>query len=133
MPVVPALRLVEMPVALTGRTDHSTMRNASPASSMADHETRRCAVCGAHHPVFGFGPPLSQKGTTIWACGAHRHEVDHQLTATGHFDPTRVAHAASDDAAARGSSSRKPAPPEATSKTCTALRGARDSRQESLL
>lgn len=53
-------------------------------AGLAEHEARRCAVCGCRHPSFGFGPPLYSTGT-IWACGTHRTEVERQLRDTGSF------------------------------------------------
>ena len=45
-----------------------------------DFEARRCHVCGCRFPAFGFGPPLTRKDQTVWACLAHRTEVQHTLT-----------------------------------------------------
>jgi hypothetical protein len=50
----------------------------------AEYEARRCAVCDGRYPPFGFGP-LDSKRTTLWACAAHRQEVDRQLH--GHEHP----------------------------------------------
>ncbi len=49
---------------------------ASPPDAMREYEARRCHVCQARHPAFGFGPPLTRPGMVLWACGAHRAEVD---------------------------------------------------------
>ena len=43
-------------------------------------EARRCHVCGCRFPAFGFGPPLTRKDQTVWACLAHRTEVERALT-----------------------------------------------------
>ena len=47
--------------------------------SRAEYETRRCAICGAKYPCFGFGPPMTRPGVTIWACGRDRGEVEKRL------------------------------------------------------
>lgn len=52
---------------------------ASPSDTMREYEARRCRVCRGRHPVFGFGPPLTRPGMDLWACGAHRAELDHRL------------------------------------------------------
>ena len=52
--------------------------NAAPGS-VEEYERRRCAVCGAKYPPFGFGPPLTRPGIMLWACGEHRKELDRQL------------------------------------------------------
>lgn len=49
-------------------------RRAAAEASLAEINARRCAVCGCQGPAFGFGPPLVP--TQIWACRAHRMEVD---------------------------------------------------------
>jgi hypothetical protein len=46
-----------------------------------DYEARRCAICGAKYPAFGFGSPLTRPGVMLWACGAHRTELDNRLSA----------------------------------------------------
>lgn len=43
-------------------------------------EARRCCVCGCRFPAFGFGPPLTRMDQAVWACLAHRTEVDRTLT-----------------------------------------------------
>jgi len=53
---------------------------ASPPDAMREYEARRCHVCQARHPAFGFGPPLTRPGMALWACSTHRAEVDHMLT-----------------------------------------------------
>ena len=45
-----------------------------------DFEARRCHVCDRRFPAFGFGPPLTRKDQTVWACLAHRTEVERTLT-----------------------------------------------------
>ena len=47
---------------------------------LREYEARRCHVCQARHPSFGFGPPLTRKGHTLWACGTHRDEVHGMLS-----------------------------------------------------
>jgi hypothetical protein len=48
--------------------------------SLDEYEARRCHVCGARYPSFGFGPPLTRMGVVIWACSAHRDEVNRRLS-----------------------------------------------------
>ena len=85
MPVVRALRVVEMQLTTAviheERDDEITAPGDAHANpDVAEYEARRCAVCGGRYPPFGFGP-LASKGTTLWACAAHRQEVDRQLHA----------------------------------------------------
>lgn len=49
-------------------------RRAAAEAYLAEVDGRRCAVCGCQGPAFGFGPPLVP--AQIWACRAHRLEVD---------------------------------------------------------
>jgi hypothetical protein len=51
-----------------------------PLGSLAEYEARRCAICGAKYPSFGFVPPMTRPGLTIWACFAHWKDVESQLT-----------------------------------------------------
>jgi len=51
-----------------------------PNEAVRDYEARRCHVCGARYPAFGFGPPLTRTAQTVWACGAHRADVDRRLS-----------------------------------------------------
>jgi len=51
-----------------------------PLGSIGEYEARRCAICGAKYPSFGFGPPMTRPGLTIWACFAHWKDVERQLT-----------------------------------------------------
>ena len=46
-----------------------------------EFNARCCVVCNGPNAFFGFAPPLTSNGATVWACGAHRVEVDRQLTA----------------------------------------------------
>lgn len=62
------------------------MRESSPPGTarrvpgtIAEYEQRRCAICGTRYPTFGFGPPLTRSGTTLWACGPHRLELEAQF------------------------------------------------------
>ena len=41
---------------------------------------RRCHVCDCRFPSFGFGPPMTRKNQSLWACLAHRAEVERVLT-----------------------------------------------------
>jgi hypothetical protein len=52
----------------------------SPNEAMREYEARRCRICGARYPAFGFGPPLTRTAQTVWACSAHRAEVDCMLS-----------------------------------------------------
>ena len=45
-----------------------------------DFEARRCHVCDCRFPAFGFGPPMTRKDQIVWACLAHRTEVERTLT-----------------------------------------------------
>jgi hypothetical protein len=54
------------------------VRAKTPQGALiAEVEARRCEICGGHNAWFGFGPPLTRK--TVWACGAHRKELDQRL------------------------------------------------------
>ena len=44
-----------------------------------DFEARRCHICGCRFPAFGFGPSLTRKDQTVWACFAHRAAAQHTL------------------------------------------------------
>ena len=61
-------------------------RDGSPA--MRDYDARRCYICGRPHPPFGFGPPLRKPDQVLWACGAHREEVERLVRGT---ETTRTA------------------------------------------
>jgi hypothetical protein len=53
---------------------------------------RRCHVCGAPFPAFGFGPPLTREGEYFWACGEHRATVERMLAPPeppGESDPSQ--------------------------------------------
>jgi hypothetical protein len=63
-----------------------------PSKTMREYETRRCHVCQGRYPPFGFGPPLTRPGQTIWACVTHRADIDRMLTprqatTVGHAQP----------------------------------------------
>jgi hypothetical protein len=58
----------------------SEARYVNVAGSVQEHDARRCHICGAKFPPFGFGPPLTRTGITFWACGAHRLDIERQLT-----------------------------------------------------
>ena len=86
MPVLPALRLVEMqlnrPGPATPPEDWDppgppSMREPSPAARAVD--ARCCQACGGKRAHFGFGPPLTPKRQEQWACFAHRAEVEQAL------------------------------------------------------
>ena len=57
----------------------NTALTANPV--LDEYEARRCAICGAKYPAFGFGSPLTRPGVVLWACGAHRAELDYRLSA----------------------------------------------------
>lgn len=65
--------------AVTLRHDREFPGLASPSDAVLEYEARRCHVCRARHPSFGFGPPLTRAGHVLWACGAHRAAVDSVL------------------------------------------------------
>ncbi len=50
-------------------------------TAMREYEARCCHVCQCRHPPFGFGPPLT-RGETLWACVAHRAEVEALIHST---------------------------------------------------
>ena len=84
LPRLRSLRLVKM--QLTARLpDDAEHEATSAANSNRQHplpqesDTRRCFLCGARDPAFGFGPPLTRNGGEFWACRAHRAEVDQML------------------------------------------------------
>ena len=60
--------------------NNSETRDASVPGSVQEYNARRCHICGVKFPLFGFGPKLTRTGTTLWACSAHRFEVERQLT-----------------------------------------------------
>ncbi len=63
-------------------SDNSAPTPAAPALSDLQ-ETHRCHICGAPNAVFGFGPPLTQRGRDLWACNlAHRDRINRMLTLT---------------------------------------------------
>lgn len=81
-----ALRLVEVQLSTPlapfadDRWEQEQPVAPAPNDTVRDHDTRRCHVCQTRHPPFGFGPPLTRPGVVIWACAAHRVEVDRMLT-----------------------------------------------------
>jgi hypothetical protein len=58
----------------------SKSRDANMPEAVQKHDARRCHICGAKVSPFGFGPPLTRTGVDLWACSAHRLEVERQLT-----------------------------------------------------
>ncbi|SPE35600.1 hypothetical protein SBBP1_870002 [Burkholderiales bacterium] len=82
----PAQPVVEVQTNITAREQSSSEWNSSEAwyvnvaGSVQEHDARRCHICGAKFPPFGFGPPLTRPGITLWACGAHRVEIERRLT-----------------------------------------------------
>ena len=79
----------ELPLAEAQLTATASMRDEGFGTNAAltgnpvldDYEAHRCAICGAKYPPFGFGSPLTRPGGVLWACGAHRAELDHRLSA----------------------------------------------------
>jgi hypothetical protein len=79
----------ELPLAEAQLTATASMRdegfktNTAPTANpvLDEYEARRCALCGARYPSFGFGSPITRPGVVLWACGAHRAELDHRLSA----------------------------------------------------
>ena len=82
------LPLPELPLAETQLTATASMREEGFKTNTAltaipvldEYEARRCAICGAKYPAFGFGSPLTRPGVVLWACSAHRVELDHRLS-----------------------------------------------------
>ena len=62
------------------RDDAASPGSVSDNPVILDYEARRCHVCQCKYPSFGFGPPLTTKGQTLWACFEHRGVVDRLLT-----------------------------------------------------
>jgi hypothetical protein len=82
-PDLPALWLVALP--LTARPpDLQPSGSLIPAAprnpALDEYESRRCAICGGKYPSFGYGPPLTSRGAMLWACSAHRKDVDKRLS-----------------------------------------------------
>jgi hypothetical protein len=78
------LPLVEAQLtAMASTCDDSPETNATPRANpvVGEYEARRCAICGAKYPSFGFGSPLTRSGVVLWACSVHRMELDHRLSA----------------------------------------------------
>jgi hypothetical protein len=73
------LPLPELPLAEAQLTAMASMRDEGFRTNSAltgnpaldDYEARRCAICGAKYPAFGFGSPLTRPGVVLRACGAH--------------------------------------------------------------
>jgi hypothetical protein len=89
MPVLHALRVVEMQLMwrIAMDADADIDRTASAPTSgtpqsgmMREYEARRCHVCQRRYPPFGFGTPLTKPAHTIWACFAHRGQVEGLLS-----------------------------------------------------
>jgi hypothetical protein len=80
----PELPLAEAQLTATASmSDEGFGTNSAPTANpvLDEYEARRCAVCGANYPPFGFGSPLTRPGVVLWACGAHRAELGHRLSA----------------------------------------------------
>jgi hypothetical protein len=56
-------------------------RHPRTNSVVEEYDARRCQICGVADAPFGFGPPLTRPGATLWACSVHRVDVDGILTA----------------------------------------------------
>ena len=81
------MRLVEMqltakPAPADPWADNEFQARESQSATMREYEARRCHICQCKYPSFGFGPPLTRPGLVLWACGAHREQVDRSLTST---------------------------------------------------
>ena len=81
----PPARLVVQPDVPDGEQgpagwSNSERRDTSVPGSVQEHDARRCFICGAKFAPFGFVPPLTRPGITLWACSAHRVELDRHLT-----------------------------------------------------
>jgi hypothetical protein len=82
---VPPARLVVQPDGPDGEQgpagrSNSERRDTSVPGSVLERDARRCFICGARFAPFGFGPPLTRPGITLWACSAHRVQLDRHLT-----------------------------------------------------
>ena len=83
MPPPPELPLAEAQLTATvSMRDEGFGTNAALTANpvLDEYEARRCAICGAKYPAFGFGSPPTRLGVVLWACSAHRAEVDHRLS-----------------------------------------------------
>ena len=94
MPVLHALRLVEMQLnAEPVDTDTEDVEPPTPQApsqpnkAVAEFDSRRCHLCRAPFPPFGFGPPLSGSRMTVWACRAHQDTLSDMLTTNTHIVP----------------------------------------------
>ena len=69
--------------ATASMRDEDFRTNTAPTANpvLDEYKARRCAICGAKYPPFGFGSPLTRPWVVLWACGAHRAELDHLLSA----------------------------------------------------
>jgi hypothetical protein len=61
------------------RTASAPAPETPQSTVMREYEARRRHICRCRYPSFGFGAPLTQPGHTIWACFAHRSEVEGPL------------------------------------------------------
>lgn len=64
---------------MPGRQATPTADAPRSPDAMLEYGARRCHICQARHPLFGFGPPLTRPGKVLWACSAHREAVDRLL------------------------------------------------------
>jgi hypothetical protein len=62
---------------------HPACDAASSPGSVAEYESRRCVICAAKYPGFGFGPPMTRPDLIIWACFAHWKDVESLLSPSG--------------------------------------------------
>ncbi len=83
---LPAQSVVEVqPNVAAGEQGPAEWNNSEPRQtnvprSVQEHDARRCHICGAKFPPFGFGPPLTRPGIILWTCSAHRVEIERRLT-----------------------------------------------------
>ena len=78
---MPALRLVKVQLKPLPKPDAYSDERADDTKPgmIRDYEARRCHVCQATHPSFGFGPPMTMAGAVLWACAPHRGDVERML------------------------------------------------------
>ena len=66
-----------------GQQPGSQQSELSENPTVREYDARRCHVCRCKHPPFGFGPPLTRPGLTLWACHDHRAEMHRKLAVNG--------------------------------------------------
>jgi hypothetical protein len=75
------MQLGMRPAPVLADEDNGAPQEDLLSESAREYEARRCAICKANYPVFGFGPPLTRPGCSVWACARHRHGVEKMIAA----------------------------------------------------